>query len=238
MTKTPDPYNGKRIFKAIPAVEVILAQTEARRADQSDPMAQFYAKPEVYQDYYTQALKRLSADDMITVAEAARRINVTAHEYKALAQKGQALLIAMGKKHVVPAWSIKQDGTVDQLRLDIAREFVLEGRSYFKFMDYLKFMTEEKANISEHIQPETLSIIFHTAGLSAFDCSLNIKAKMNQLADLWNAEPFYRETLIKCLDKALTQGGWDPSGGLSRPFRDKYKIPGLTIHEERMAPRP
>jgi hypothetical protein len=78
-----------------------------------------------------------------------------------------------------------------------------------------------------------------------FDCNLSVKSTMNQLADMAykntlfgsGTEPFAK-LLFTHLNSAVTHGGWDSSGGLSRPFRDKYKLPGLTIDEVRSAPRP
>ncbi len=58
---------------------------------------------------------------------------------------------------------------------------------------------------------------------------------MNQLADHRHKMPQAFERLTGILDRALTHGGWDPAGGLSRSFRDKYGVPGQTIDEERTA---
>lgn len=246
MTKdTPTPYDGTAIFKPVVQMKTLMAQFDAARKNTANKLHEFYAGPEVAEKIYKDALKRLSAADMISPAEAARRMNIAPQDYIELVKKGEALLIQMGRKGFVPAWTISDDSTINPLKLDIAREFVLEGQGYFKFIDYIRFMTAEKADIGKFVSQETLSMIFYTAGVQKFDCTLSVKATMSQLADMAHKNKLFgsesapfAKLLLQHLDAAVTHGGWDPSGGLSRPFRDKYNIPGLTIHEERSAPRP
>jgi hypothetical protein len=224
MTKqAPAPYDGTAIFKPRPTPK----QWDGGNA-------------EGYSALYTAASRRISAPDMILPEQAAKRMKITVPEYEALAEKGEALLIRLGKRNVIPGWTIRADGSVDALKLDIAREFMLESRRIygFQFLDYLDFMTKTKADISHAVHPDTLSMMFYTAGLKDFDCKLTVNATMNQLADLYGAEKIYRTALFKKLDEVLTHGGWDASGGLSRHFRDKYKIPGLTLYEQRTGSRP
>ncbi len=232
---TKSPYAGGPIFDAVDTLKDIIIRIEAKRNDPNDKMAKLYAGPEVYERMYKAAEKRLSQGDMLTVAEASKRLSITVKEYEALAAKGEALLINLGGKKFVPEWQFGADGKIDDLKLDIAREFVLEGRSSFKFMDFIEFMTAKTANISSLLPKKKLGDIIKKAGLEEFKCSLSVEATMNQLADQRHANPAFRDKLFKELDEAVTHGGWDPSGGLSRPFRDKYKIPGMTIDEDRMA---
>lgn len=243
--KNAPPYDGTIIFKPVMPMKALMAKFEARRNDVSDKLHKMYAGPEVAEQRYQEALKRLNAADMISPAEAALRMGIEKQAYVALAEKGEALLIRMGSRAFVPAWSITPRGAIDTLKVDIAREFVLEGISYFKFLDYLKFMTEEKIDIVATVAPETLSALFNAAGVQDYECAISVRATMNQLCDRGfedkksgnRVEPF-AGWLFKHLDSSLIHGGWDAHGGLSRPFLNKYKLPGQTMDEERSAPPP
>jgi hypothetical protein len=70
----------------------------------------------------------------------------------------------MGRKTFVPVWTITDKGEINPIKLDIAREFVLEGQGYFKFLDYIQFMTAEKVDIGGFVAPETLSMMFILQG--------------------------------------------------------------------------
>lgn len=223
-------YDGTRIFKPVPSLEKKIESLQAIKETWID------TKPETYHRIYAAAEAFLQASDMLTPEAAARRQGVSKAEFIAMADRGEALLIELEGKQYVPACSFGADGKIDPLKVDIAREFVLEGMSYFKFMDYIRFMTQETADVTDILlNGRQLQQIFNRAGLGDFHCGLTALASMNQLADGRHAHPAMYDLLVKRLNDAVTHGGWDPSGGLSRPFRDKYGIPGQTIHEERMA---
>lgn len=223
------------VFKPVLPLEDILKSAQARRANIADPMAKHYAGDDVYKRIYSDALKRLSKSDMLTLDQAASRLSIAPDAYVRKAEEGAAILIRMGDKAFVPAWSLRADGTIDGLKVDIAREFEKEGQSYFKFLDFFKFMTEDSASINAALPKDKLKNMFRRAGLQEYKCSATIAATMNQLVDQRDKKPAFWDILIQHLDSAVTHGGWDPSGGLSRYFRDKYGIPGLTIDEARMA---
>ena len=226
-----NPYGTGLIFDAVKPMQDIIDQVEIKRNNPNDPSAKHYAGADFYQSTYITAINRLGQSDMLTIDQAAAHLSVTVQEYQQMAERGAALLIEIEGKKAVPAWQFGKDGKIDGLKLDIAREFSLEGHSYFKFRDYIEFMTAETANISSTIPQQKLRDIFQQAGLKDYKCSLSVDATMNQLADQRDANSGFFDILIKHLDAAVTSGGWDPSGGLSRPFRDKYRIPGLTIDE-------
>ena len=103
----------------------------------------------------------------------------------------------------------------------------------------MKFMNEQKTDITALVlSQQQLSSMFNQAGLAGYRCSISVQASMNQLADHRHKIPEAFAQLTRELDSALTHGGWDPAGGLSRPFRDKYGIPGQPIHEQRTAYTP
>jgi hypothetical protein len=90
MTKTkdtPTPYDGTAIFKPVVQMKTLMAKFDAARKNTADKLHEFYAGPEVAERIYTDALKRLSADDMISVAEAAGRVSITSQDYTALANR-------------------------------------------------------------------------------------------------------------------------------------------------------
>jgi len=229
----PTPYDGTMIFKPVTPLATLLKQVEAKRQDKTDKLAKLYAGDDTYKRLYAEGLKRLGEPDLISLDDAAAKLNITPAAYIAKAEAGEVLLIQMEGLQVVPACMFGKDGKVDQLKVDIAREFVLEGHDYFKFVDYLKFMRDEKADIAATVPAQTLRQIFKAAGVDGYESSITVKASMNQLIDGMDAQPAFRATLLRHLDAALISGGWDPSGGISRDFRNKYNLPGLTIAEDR-----
>ncbi len=231
MKKTP--YDPGLIFPAVTPLQEVIAEAAARQNNSSDPMApaEAKAKAEVYKGLYDDALQRLSGPDMLTIDQAAALLSITVAEYQKKAEQGEVLLIQMEGKKVVPAWIFDKQGRIDELKLDIAREFALEGTDYFKFLDYFRFMTVEKADIVPFLPPQTLRDIYESAGLTGVKCKLGVKGTMNWLADRRDQNEAFFDLLIRHLDAALIHGGWDAAGGLSRPFRDKYKISGETMDE-------
>lgn len=230
---SPAPYDGTAIFKPVRPLAQVMAAAEAKRNDKNDPLAKSYADGNFYQKIYDEAVTRLSRSDLLSLEQAAQKLDITPVEYRKLADKGETLLIGIEGKNYVPAFIFTEDGRIDPLKIDIAREFVLQGHGYFKFLDYLKFMTETTADISSTLPPQRLTNIFDQAGLAEYRCNIAVNATMNQLADGRHSNPEFMDILTVRLDAEVTWGGWDPSGGLSRPFRDKYNIPGLTIDESR-----
>ncbi|MFN7114614.1 MAG: hypothetical protein ACK4PK_09700 [Alphaproteobacteria bacterium] len=230
-----NPYDSSRIFKPVRALDDLIAGLPTYTGIEARVMA----GPDVYRRIYAEAETFLQNSPMRSVDEAAQKQGVTKEEYMQMVDRGEALLIEIEGKQYVPACSFGADGKIDPLKIDIAREFALEGRQYFKFMDYMEFMHKHKADIADlALSTQQMSALFNQAGLAGYRCSLTVEATMNQLADHRHKMPQAFERLIDHLDRALTSGGWDPSGGLSRPFRDKYGIEGQTIDEERRGIRP
>lgn len=231
-----NPYDGTRIFKTARPLDDLIAALPKYTGIEARVMA----GPDTYRRLYADAEAFLQTQPTLSVDEAAKKQGVSAQEFIAMADRGEALLIEFNGKQYVPACSFGADGKVDALKVDIAREFVLEGHQhYFKFMDYMKFMNEQKTDITALVlSQQQLSSMFNQAGLAGYRCSISVQASMNQLADHRHKIPEAFAQLTRELDSALTHGGWDPAGGLSRPFRDKYGIPGQTIHEQRTAYTP
>lgn len=227
------PYDGTRIFKAARPLDEVIASLPTYKGAEARVMA----GPDTYRRLYAEAEAFLQSQPTLSVKEAAQKQGVSESAFIALADKGEALLIEFNGKQYVPACSFGADGKIDALKVDIAREFVLEGHQhYFKFMDYMKFMHEQQTDIVDLTMNEKqLSALFNQAGLAGYRCSISVMASMNQLADHRHKIPAAFDRLMQHLDSAVTHGGWDPMGGLSRPFRDKYGIPGQTIHEQRTA---
>lgn len=225
------PYDGTRIFKPVRPVEDLIAGLPKYKGVEARVMA----GPEVYRRLYAEAEAFLQNQPTFSLDEAAQKQGVSKDEYIKMADRGEALLIEIEGKQYVPACSFGKDGKIDPLKIDIAREFVLEGRSYFKFMDYMTFMNTQKMDIADLVlSPQQLSGLFNQAGLAGYRCTISVEATMNQLADHRHTLPQAFDRLSRALDRALTHGGMgDADGGLSRPFRDKYAIAGLTIDEER-----
>ncbi|HEY8189356.1 MAG TPA: hypothetical protein VIF12_01620 [Micavibrio sp.] len=232
----PTPYDGTRIFKPVASLENQIRQLETLRAGKMSPMARQDAGQH-YKKLYQNASSRLSAPDMLTLDQAAKKLSITSEEYVQLADRGDALLIEIqGLKTAIPSWQFGPDDRVDPLKLDIAREFVLEGEGFFRFLDFINFMSDHTADITPAFPEPNLCDAFQAAGAQHFQCTLTVKATMNQLADRRQENTFFRDTLVNHLDKTLTHGSFgDPlSGGLSRPFRNKYGISGPT-HDEAYA---
>lgn len=230
--KQPHSESG-RIFGPAQPLSRVVAQAEERRKNQSDPMAKHYVGAEFYQEKYAAAKARLTEPDMLSVNDAAAKLFVSPEEFIEMANRGAALLIEVEGVKAAPAWQFGKDGRIDDLKLDIAREFALEGASYFRFMDYIAFMTSKNVDISATLPAGKLRDMFKKAGLQNYSCSLAVQASPDQLADERFANRDFFALLVSHLDAAITRGGWDPSGGLSRAFRDKYGLPGLTLEEDR-----
>ncbi|MDP2148824.1 MAG: hypothetical protein Q8K13_04180 [Parvibaculum sp.] len=239
MAKNPakqNPYDGRRIFEPVRALDALIADLPTYKGIEARVMA----GPDVYRRIYAEAEAFLQNAPMLSVDDAAQKQGVTKGEYIRMVDRGEALLIELEGKQYVPACSFGADGKIDPLKIDIAREFALEGQQYFKFIDYLTFMNTQKVDIADlTLSTQQMSALFNQAGLAGYRCSITVEATMNQLADHRHKLPAAFERLTENLDRALTNGGWDPSGGLSRPFRDKYGIAGETIDEMRgVAPPP
>lgn len=155
----PTPYDGTMIFKPVAPLATVLKQVEAKRQDKNDKLAKLYAGEDTYTRLYAEGMKRLKQPDLLSLDDAAARLNMTPAAYITQAEAGQVLLIQIEGLQVVPACMFDKNGKVDPLKVDIAREFVLEGHDYFKFLDYLKFMHGEKANIAATV-PEKRCAIF------------------------------------------------------------------------------
>jgi len=221
-----------QIFGPVEPLVEKIARVQKQRNDSTEPLAEFLAGADTYEMLYNEAIQRLNSPDMLSVEAASGRLGISIADYLKEAQAGRALLIEIEGLQVVPECIFGKDGNIDQLKLDIAREFSIAGRSYFKFLDFISFMTDETADVAAALPQKSLNEIFRQAGIEEFKCSLSVEATMNQLADGRGTKPAFFALLIRKLDAALTSGGHDPSGGISRPFRDKYSIPGLTIDEE------
>jgi len=225
-----NPDTSSRIFKAARPVEDLIANLPTY----TGVKARVMAGPDVYRQLYADAEAFLQKMPTLSPEEAAQKQGVSKEAFLQMVDRGEALLIELEGRQYVPACSFGADGKIDPLKVDIAREFALEGRQYFKFMDYMEFMHTQKADIADlALSAQQMSAIFNQAGLAGYRCSITVDATMNQLADYRHKMPQAFERLTEHLDRALTNGGWDPSGGLSRPFRDKYGIEGQTIDEER-----
>ena len=143
------------------------------------------------------------------------------------------MLITLENIQAVPCWAFDTDGNPDVLKNDIGREYAASyANDYFKFMAYLKFMTEARIDVTETISEKKLRGAFKRAGIDQYDCRISVNASPLQLIDQRKDRPDFWNIFVNQLNSALTCGGWDAYGGLSRPFRDKYNIPGLTYEEE------
>lgn len=224
-----NPYDGSRIFKPERPLDDLIASLPPK-----DIAARHMAGPDVYRRIYADAEAFLQKTPTLSLDEAAQKQGVSKDAYLQMVDRGEALLIELEGKQYVPACSFGVDGTIDPLKIDIAREFALEGQQYFKFIDFMTFMNTQKADIADlALSTQQMSALFNQAGLAGYRCSITVEATMNQLADHRHRLPQAFERLTEHLDRALEYGGWDPTGGLSRPFRDKYGIEGQTIDENR-----
>mgnify|MGYP007088351915 CR=1 FL=1 len=235
--QNPTPYDGTRIFKPAEPIDDLVARTEKRLQAMSARERSVMAGADVYRRIYAEAETFMAGQETLSLAEAARKQGVSKAEFTSMADRGEAVLIELEGKQYVPACTFGADGKVDPLKVDIAREFVLEGQHvFFKYVAFMKFMNEERTEISDLLlDDKKLTTLFNKAGVADFKCQISVQASMNQLADRRSENPQMYGRLIAALDSALTHGGWDPSGGLSRTFRDKYNIPGQTIDESRRA---
>lgn len=233
--RNASPYDGTRIFKPAEPVDDLVARTEKRLQGMSARERSVMAGADVYRRIYAEAETFMEAQETLSVADAARKQGISKTEFVAMADRGDAVLIELEGKQYVPACTFGADGKVDALKVDIAREFELEGQHvFFKYVAFMKFMNEARIEIADLLlDDKKLTTLFNKAGVADFKCEISVQASMNQLADRRAENPQMYDRLISALDSALTHGGWDPSGGLSRTFRDKYNIPGLTIDESR-----
>lgn len=218
------------IFETVRPLEDVVAAADKARNDPNNKLAAVTAEGRIYRDIYAETIKMLQKADMISVEEAADILSITPNAYRARAAKGKALLISIEGHEFVPAWSLNFK-RVDPLVLDMAREFVREGQSFFKFNDMIDFMENSRADISRILPKQSVKDFFNIVGLSKYRCSVSVLATMAQLTSDRAIHPEFAPILFERLDKALTHGGWDAMGGMSRAFRDKYKIPGLTLEE-------
>ncbi len=239
-SQKPTPYDGTRIFKQAEPIDDLVARTEKRLQAMPERERRIMAGADVYRRIYAETETFLQGQETLSVAQAARKQGVTSSEFTAMADRGDAVLIELEGKQYVPACTFGADGKIDPLKIDIAREFVLEGQHvFFKYVAFMKFMNDERIEIADLLlDDKKLSTLFNKAGVGDFKCQISVQATMNQMADRRAENPQMHDRFIAALDSALTHGGWDPAGGLSRTFRDKYNIPGQTIDESRSAAVP
>lgn len=235
--RNPSPYDGTRIFKPAEPIDDLVARSEKRLQAMSARERSVMAGADVYRRIYTEAETFMAGQETLSVADAARKQGVSRTAFVGMADRGEAVLIELEGKQYVPACTFGADGKIDPLKVDIAREFELEGQHvFFKYTAFMKFMNEQRTEIADLLlDDKKLTTLFNKAGVADFKCEISVQATMNQLADRRTENPQMYDRLIAALDSALTHGGWDPTGGLSRTFRDKYNIPGLTIDESRRA---
>lgn len=227
-----DNLDNARIFAPVEPLADLLARIEKKREGMSEKEKKVYAGPDTYIHMYAAIKNRLKEKDVVTVAAIARRMGIKGQDFKDLADRGQAILIEIEGEMFAPLCQLNSKGKIDDLKLDIAREFAVSCWDYFKFESYLNFMEKELTRLEPDVPPKKLKALFKSAGVGDYKCTLTVEANMNQLADGRRRNPSFFPALINHLKAALTWGGWEPRGGLTRRFMDKYNIPGLTIEEE------
>jgi hypothetical protein len=228
MTTTQGP-----IFKPACSLADLKTEAIAARANTTDPLAKHRAGPEVYEAAYQRALERLQKDDMLSLEQAANHCGLSSEDYEAKAARGEALLLSIEGVKVVPVWSFTKNGQIDDLKLDVAREIVRNAPGAYKelkFMNYLRFMTEDRADITSTFSKSRLCTLFNVAGLSQYDCSMTVRATMLQLLDKSDEKSQFFKLFVNHLRAAVTSGGWDSrDDGLSTEFCTKYGIPATTL---------
>jgi hypothetical protein len=226
-----------RIFQPAQSLMAASRKGMARNADKNNPFAGLHATAGFFKPIYSKAQKRLLEPDLLPIDEAAEKTGVAPETYREMADNGEAVLIVLEGYEVVPACMFDRNGRQDALMLDLAREFANaeHGHSHFRFIDFVDFMAQT-VEIPVPVSAKNLTAIFAKTGLSGYPHAASASATltMRQLADEREAHPGFLEKLAKCAHNFLTRTGQDgSSGGLSRPFLDKYKLPWKT-HDEQM----
>lgn len=226
--QNPTPYDGTRIFKPAEPIDDLVARTEKRLQAMSARERSVMAGADVYRRIYAEAETFMAGQETLSLAAAARKQGVSKSEFTAMADRGEAVLIELEGKQYVPACTFGADGKVDAFKVDIAREFALEGQHvFFKYVAFMKFMNENRIEIADLLlDDKKLTTLFNKAGVADFKCQISVQATMNQLSDRRGDNPQMYDRLIGALDSALTHGGWDPSGGLSARSVTSIKYPG------------
>lgn len=226
------PPKENWIFPPARPLAAVMEETACARANPDDPIAQHRAEPQWYANLYRDVIRQLrQRKDLFKLPQAASRQGIAADDYLRQAAAGEVIVFKIETAAFIPKWQFGPGGAIDPLVLDIAREFSTPDVDHFRFQTFLRFMTETRADITPSVPKKALRDFFRKAGLSHDQTTIEIQATMLQLVQQRRQHPEFWDVLVRHLDGAVTYGGWDPRGGLSRPFRDKYDIPGLTIEE-------
>ena len=184
------------------------------------------AGPEVYRSYYDKALKRLEQLDMLPLHQASARMNATPEALLRKADRGQLVLIELEGVQVVPDWILDSRGRVKPFHLAIAKEFSESGQQqYFKFMSYLKFMSEESLEFRTDLPRKSMKDVFRAVGIKQGACHVHVRTPMFEAADRALKNRVILAEFINRMGAALTRigGMGNPNeGGLSEEFRARY----------------
>lgn len=240
MTAT-SPKTAPATGPVFPAVAPLAALLRARQVDYDEALrahpehARFYANPQsVYPRYYNEALMRLTQPDMLPLEQAAAKMGLTLAALRRKAARGAVVLIDIEGQQVVPEWTLDARGRVSRFQLAIAREFEQGGQhGYFKFMGYLKFMSEETLSLPvDDIPARTIKDIFRVAGVRQGTLQVQVHMPLYEAANRARKNAAVMEVFINKLGAALTRigGMGNPNeGGLSPEFLREFvpeNIPG------------
>lgn len=238
---------NQRIFGVPATLAQCLAAHQHDRAEQQrlhpDYPIFYLDRSDSYRDFYSEARQRLDRPDMLPLDKTAAKMNITPDALIRKADRGGIVLIELEDKQVVPDWALDSRGRVKQFHNAIARECAHGGQhSFFKFMSYLKFMSEDMLALSVSDLPQrSIKDIFRAAGITQGICHVHVQTPMFEAADRARRNPHIMAAFIEALGVTVTRigGMGNPNtGGLSPEFIRDYvphSIPGRN-RWEREAP--
>ena len=229
-----NPDMSRKQERIFPAVELLADVLRVKQAAydallRAEPgRAEYYASPQsIYPRYYTEALARLSRPDILPLTQVAEKMGLTSKALLRKAERGAVVLIDIEGQQYVPAWTLAARGRAKKLHTAIAREFAQSGKStYFKFMDYLKFMSEESLALRvEELPARSVKDIFRAAGVKQGVCQVQLQVPMYEAVERACGNPPLMAVLAERLAAAVTRtvgmGGPD-EGGLSPEFLQEF----------------
>ncbi len=232
---------NKRIFEPVKPLVVLEAEIAARQQEalaKGDPMARFYAGPEIYQRLYGDALERLQKIDVLPLEWAADLMGLTPEAYIRKADRGQAVLIEIEGRSYVPRCTLDtryKNARIKPFHLAVAKEFSESAdHERFKFISYLKFMTRE-VEMGAPLPARRLPELFKAAGVSRGGARVILSIPMTEIVDRAVKNPRIMAGLVEHMGAALTRigGMGNPNeGGLSDDFLARY-VPADMPHRNR-----
>lgn len=230
-TRTTDSSAEKPVFPAAMPLADLLREKQVDYDEicRAEPhLAKHYISPQAYYPrLYKEAQDRLACDDILTLQEAAGKMRIRPEALQRKAARGAVVLIDIEGAQFVPAWSLDSRGRPKKLALAIAREFE-EGaqHGFFKFMDYIKFMSSETLKLSvKEISPRSMREAFRAAGVKQGQVHMEVHVPMHEVADRALANRPLLMGLVNKLGAAVTRVagmGGPNEGGLSPEFLQEF----------------